>query len=168
METQYFRLLAENELLFRTKIDQLLTKYKAIPVGKGYIDLIISREKAVGLTKELAQLPVAVTSISWWCLCTPESRLQLGCPHGYGGPINRFGEGWFSECVQYPIYEVSEHIIALSEISDDSYLLVSKYCNHVCSYLEDGMTRESYYKECLYPGLWLKVPENWERINYFI
>jgi hypothetical protein len=67
--------------------------------------------------KELAQLPVAVDSLTWSCLCTPESRATLGCPHVYGGPANLFGDGWFSECVQYSDITVADRGIDLDDNS---------------------------------------------------
>jgi len=47
------------------------------PVGNGYIDLIVTRGRAVQLIDELAQLPIIVSDLSWWCLCTVESQAKL-------------------------------------------------------------------------------------------
>ena len=114
------------------------------------------------------RLPVAVESLSWWCWCTPESQANLGCPHGMGGPTNLFGEGWFSECVQYPIISVSDRVIDLNAHSSEPNQLANECSQLLCHYIENELPLESFYSECLHPGLWLYVPETWRRKTYLV
>ncbi len=168
MVTPYMQQLLENDMQHQTAIEQLLLKYKVQPVGVGYIDLILPKGDALALIKELAQLPVAVESLSWWCLCTQQSKATLGCPHGMGGPPNLFGEGWFSECVQYPIISVSDQGVDLDSISVEPGQLANECGQVLCNYIENVLPVEGFYSECLHPGLWLYVPQTWKRRNYFV
>ncbi len=135
-------------------------------MGDGYIDLILPRLRAVALIRELAQLPIAVQRVTWWCHCTTESKAALGCPHGMGGPVNRFGEGWFSECVSYPDFAVEEDGVSLEDASTGARLLAEECSGVVCDYFERDLLLETFYTECLHPGLWLHVPESWRRRWY--
>jgi hypothetical protein len=111
--TPYMQQFLANDQACQNAIEHLLEVYRVQPVGNGYIDLILSCDRAILLIEELAKLPVAVTNLTWWCSCTTESKVQFGCPHGMGGPLNRFGEGWFSECVHFPFFEVENYGINL-------------------------------------------------------
>src|SRR4026207_185373 len=101
----YIQNLQNNPDRFQSAIETLLEKYQVQPVGNGYIDLILKKENSLNLIRELTNLPVAVCSLSWWCHFTLETESQLGCPHGYGGPQDKYGEGMFSECNQYPDFD---------------------------------------------------------------
>ena len=165
--SQYLQNLQDNSEHFQFSIEGLLEKYQVQPVGNGFVDLITEKEKSLNLIDEFSSLSVAVSSISWWCLCTDETKSKYGCPHGMGGPLNRYGEGMFSECVQYPIFDVSE---VLSQIHKNSMTPepFSIKCNEaVANYIIKIFPTESFYSPCLYPGLWLQVPENWRRKYYW-
>lgn len=108
-QTPYMQQLLANDQVYQDEIEHLLEVYRVQPVGNGYIDLILPCDRAILLIEELAKLPVAVTNLTWWCCCTPESKVQFGCHHGMGGPMNEFGEGWFSECVGFPFFEVEKY-----------------------------------------------------------
>lgn len=162
----YFQNLLGNSEHFQRAIDGLLQKYQVQPVGVGYIDLIVEKKKSLALIHELSSLPVAVQSISWWCHSTVETKAKYGCPHGMGGPQNMYGEGRFSECEQYPIID----ILALpSSMNSDAitHQAFSKHCNELAAnYIANVLQTQSFYSPCLYPGLWLRVPEHWKRKYY--
>lgn len=165
--SQYLQNLQDNFEHFQYSIEGLLEKYQVQPVGNGFVDLIIEKEKSLNLIDEFSSLSVAVSSISWWCHYTDETKSKYGCPHGMGGPLNRYGEGMFSECVQYPIFDVSEVLIQIHKNSMTPKTF-SKKCNEaVANYIIKILPTESFYSPCLYPGLWLQVPDNWRRKYYW-
>jgi hypothetical protein len=163
MTTPYMLSLLDNAAHYQDAIQQLLVQHQAQAVGNGYIDIILPRHKAVTLVRDLAQLPVTVESLTWWCLCTPASKATLGCPHGLGGPLNRYGEGWFSECVQYPFFEVAEHGVDLYDPTMEPADLARKCSQIMIDYINDRLPREPFFTKCLHPGLWLHVPDTWVR-----
>lgn len=165
-QTPYMQALQSAGESLQAAIERLMEKYQAQPVGNGYIDLIINGSDAPKLITELATLPVAVVHLTWWCLCTPDSKLQLGCPHGMGGPTNRSGPGWFSECVHYPDFIVDEHGVLLDDLTPSPAALTQQCAQLVINYLQHTLPNEPFYSPCLYPGLWLHVPEHWQRKYY--
>jgi hypothetical protein len=165
-KSRYLENLRENADRFQLEIEGLLEKYEIQPVGTGYIDLILERGKTAHLVQELARLPVAVHYIAWWCHCTPESKLSLGCPHGAGGPPNRLGLGWYSECIGYPDFDVTEHGIQEEDVAIEPQALADQCRELICKYFANVLPNESFYSPCLHPGLWLHVPEGWERKHY--
>jgi hypothetical protein len=167
MSTPYMnRLLAEPEQS-QVAIETLLEECQVTPVGKGYIDLIIARSRAHALIDELAHLPVAVRAVTWWCLCTAETESRLGCPHGVGGPTNPFGEGWLTECVHIPWFNVTDHGVALDDSSVTPEALTDACRRVVCEYIDQGLAAEGFDRACMQPGLWLHVPRHWVRQRYF-
>ncbi len=165
IHTPYMQNLNENADTIQFAIETLLEKY-SVTASNDYIDLIVPRSNSVGLISELAENLVAVEMITWWCLCSPESKDKLGCPHGGGGPGNRYGEGYFSECYQYPYFEVKNYGIELNNLSIEPSDLSSKCARITTSYIKDTFPSEPFFSECLHPGLWLHVPQNWERRFY--
>jgi hypothetical protein len=166
--TPYLKKLQEDPDGFQLAIEDLLAKYCAQPVGNGYIDLILDVNAALKLMDALTRLPVAVRMVSWWCLCTEESKLNLGCPHGGGGPLNQFGEGWFSECYQYPDFDLEEGRINFDDPSTEPHALAHNAKETVSKYLLTTLPTEKFFSPCLYPGLWLEVPRNWSRKHYLV
>jgi hypothetical protein len=163
--TPYMLYLSENQDKVQIALNSLLKKYQVEGVGNGYIDQILSVEKSIILIKELTALNIAVECLSWWCLTTKESRSRLGCPHGMGGPKNRYGEGYFSECDHYPFtsFEVVEANLQSHYISPEN---CARECNQkFMHYLINDFLAEGFYSECLHPGLWLAVPEDWKSLE---
>ncbi len=165
MITPYLQQLLAAPDYFQDAIKQLLDQYHVVPVGNGYIDLIVPITAAVPLIAQLALLPVAVEYVAWWCHCTPQSIARLGCPHGMGGPSDPRGPGWFSECVGYPGVEVADYGVML-EYDSAAPAEVARACHDVITdYLIHRFPVEPFYSPCLTPGLWLYVPENWQRLG---
>jgi hypothetical protein len=167
MKMHYMRQLEANREYFQRPIEEILEQFKAQPAAGGYIDLLIPRSNAVKAIKALAELPVAVVDLSWWCFVTPENIEKNGCPHGYGGPKNRFGVGRFSECDHYPFFSVKEHGVNIEEKMIDATEFALVCSELTCGYLENQLSKEEFFSECLWPGLWLCVPDDWERLRYF-
>ncbi len=168
IKTPYLQNLHNSQDQLQKTIDDLLCQYDVQPVGNGYIDLILDCGRSLQLMDEFSKKAVAVERVSWWCHTTPESALKYGCPHGLGGPLNKFGEGHFSECPQYPEFVVAEHQSPVNEYSLDPLIYAEKCNALVANYINNVLPNESFYSPCLYPGLWLNVPFNWKRKFYWI
>jgi hypothetical protein len=125
-------------------------------------------EHALELIDKLTKLPAAVESLSWWCHTTPESTLKLGCPHGYGGLPNRYGEGSYSECVQYPDFDVLESL-DLKNMHSMTPEIFAETCNQqVIDYLLNVLPNEGFFSSCLCAGIWIVVPDDWRRKYYLV
>jgi hypothetical protein len=167
IKTPYLQNLHNNQDQFQKTIDDLLGKYNVQPVGNGYIDLIVDCDRSLQLVDEFAKMTVAVERLTWWCHTTPESTLKYGCPHGLGGPLNRFGEGHFSECTHYPEFVLAEHHSPIDEYSLEPHLFAEKCSQLVTNYIKNALPNESFYSPCLQPGFWLNVPFDWKRKYYW-
>lgn len=146
-----------------------MTKYKVEPVGYGYIDCIIMKDKLDEFIKEVSTLGVLIIYASWWCYVDPYESNHTGCPHGMGGPESIYYEGWFSE-LQNDFYELDEKIIDNVVASYDKqmvYALNMKSLDGIKRMLEIPFkyTPYEYIKDnkCVNPGLWLLVPDDWKR-----
>lgn len=145
------------------QINHLLEKYQAQPVGNGYIDVIIDRANVFAFLDELTTLGIAVDAVTWWCHYTPLSKETLGCPHGMGGPINKFGEGRFSECEHYPVFDVQAQGVNFKSTGVNAHVLSQQANQLVHNYLTTEWQHEPFYSDCLRPGLWLHLPLDWVR-----
>ena len=79
-------------------------------------------------------LGVQILGFQWWCLVTDGHE-----PCGYGGPLNQYGEGWYSEVAPTE---------ALLEFPDNQA---------VRDYLMHSYPNSSEYKPCHHPGFWLEM-----------
>jgi hypothetical protein len=166
--TSYVQQLQASPDLFQTAIEDVLSQFRVLPVGSGYIDLIVSVRNVRQLIDQLALLPVAVASVSWWCHCTPESRARLGCPHGLGGPQALDGRGWFSECVHYPDVNLRTQDAIPNAETAAPHVVADAYRHTWHDYFDHQFPHEPFYSPCLWPGLWLYVPDEWQRKWYRI
>ena len=126
----------------KTVLDELLVKYKVEPVGCGYIDCIILKENVENFVRELTALGIEITAVSWWCHCTDENKGKYGCPHGLGGPVSVYHDGWFSETCE--LYS--------TDFSNDK----------IMSYIFDEFPAHEHYLPCMVPALCLDVPDDWK------
>ena len=115
-------------------LDNLMRQYKVQPVGKGYIDCIVSLEDVFTFISGLSD--IRIDGLTWWCHCKDQNS---GCPHGMGGLPSEYYDGWFSElCLPLTEFESNEQATAYLETLDASNIL-----------------------ECFRPALWLDVPDAW-------
>ncbi|MBI5295475.1 MAG: hypothetical protein HY869_08360 [Chloroflexi bacterium] len=163
----YLKNLQSDPEKFQIAIEGLLEKYKVQPVGNGYIDLIVDKDISLALVHELTKLTVAIERLTWWCHVTSETKNELGCPHGMGGPQNKFGKGWFSECVGHPDFVVLDAINHLNKSSMLPEIFSTKSNEVVANYIKNIFPSEGFYSPCLYVGLWLCVPDDWTRKFYW-
>ncbi|MCP4178629.1 MAG: hypothetical protein GY756_12770 [bacterium] len=150
------------------QLDLLIDKYKAFPVGTGYIDIITPRDKYVDFINELTELDLVVSSVSWWCNASKENKKKYGCPHGYAGPKTQFG--WFSEIINE--FDNVEEIEQQNFIKLNSTLnkdVIKKINDKAIRIIKNKKTTAntngnilSFQKtQCLTPGIWVKVPDEW-------
>ena len=127
----------------KIQLDGLLVKYKAEPVGRGYIDCIIMNDDLVEFVDEITALGIKIIGFTVWCHCTDEHKEQYNCPHGLGGPESTYHDGWFSEMY-----------------FDDSYFEVENN-ERVVDMIFNRLPMKSWYSPCIMPALWLDVPDSW-------
>jgi hypothetical protein len=139
----------------KEKLDKILNDYKVQPVGKGYIDLIVSRELYKQFVRELIENGFMIKSVSWWEWCADNDD----CKYGLGGPESNFDKGWFAEL---PI-DVDD--IELSDLTPDKAIanVINLIDSKSIQYPDEMISfNESNW---LTPAIWLDVPDNW--INKF-
>ena len=166
--TSYTQHLATHAEQLRDSIDTLLKRFQVVPVGNGYIDLILPIQPSLDLIDALAQLPIAVGALTWWCHCTPTSAMTQGCPHGLGGPNNPFGLGWFSELSGPVGWDVADSGISLANPIHSPLELANACRTAYQSFLLNDWPQRVDFLPCCVPGLWLNVPDDWRRPWYAI
>ena len=125
--------------MIQDDLDIVLVQNKVQPVGKGYIDCIVTKEFVKPFLKQVLALNIKITGLTWWCHCTDSSN---GCPHGMGGTKSKFFDGWFSE-MNWPLVELPP-AAGVSEIMD---------------YVFNQFPKDEDYTPCLVPAFWLCVAE---------
>ena len=166
-DTLYLQELNSNSEKYQRLIDDLLEKYQTQPVHYDYSEIILSLDDSLKFLEELTYINIAVEMVSLWCHVTPENEKLYGCPHGHGGPRDRFGEGWFSEWCELDFY-VKDYGINFDNENILPEFLVKQSNNIVKKYLEHDLPKHEYYLPCTYPSLWLYVPKKWKRIYYLV
>ncbi len=148
----FFAGSAQNQSMNKEKLDQLLERHKAQPVGVGYIDIIVTRENYKKLVTDLIKNGFRINAISWWEWCEGEKKNQFGL----GGPKSRYYNGWFSELSvdlnEIPITTASKE----EEIQEVINVIETKsisLANTIVTFKQSTW---------LTPGLWLDVPEEWK------
>lgn len=131
------------------ELDKLLLKYKAQPVGDGYIDIIVSRENYNDFILELYQNNFNITDISWWEWCF-ENEISK---YGMGGVRSNFYDGWFSE--------LSIDTDKIKEMNRELGLIFINSCieNKTIIFQNKIITFKNH--QWLIPAIWLDVPKDW-------
>ncbi|MDX8363443.1 hypothetical protein [Cytobacillus sp. IB215316] len=165
---KYFEHLELNKEELVAQLDKLLAKYKVQTVGKGYIDCIVMKENLVHFIKEISSLGIIITEVSWWCYVDPTNVESTKCPHGMGGPTAEYYEGWFSE-LENDFFEADE--IKVNTILNSYNIdLISSLNMEILNGINNILKIPLKYSpndfivgnECVNPGLWLLVPDNWD------
>lgn len=159
---RYYEILKIKQNQIQESLEELIKAYKIEPVGKGYLELIVLPQYITSFIKQLAELGVIICGVSWWCYCTDESKTELGCPHGLGGPPSRYFDGWFSETDFYYALEEDEYErIKLIENSEEVFESNSR----ILKYILEDFTKDKNYSKCMTPSLCLHLPDGWKRIG---
>src|ERR1700744_4306598 len=77
----------------KLKLDEILKRHKAQPVGWGYIDIVVARDYYKDFISDLVNNENKIESISWWEWCSNNNESK----YGIGGPKSNYVDGWFSE-----------------------------------------------------------------------
>ncbi|MWV43378.1 hypothetical protein GRF59_07000 [Paenibacillus sp. HJL G12] len=166
----YFEYLNTRKKQFVEQLEYSLKSYKVQPVGNGYIDCITMKDNMKLFINEVSTIGILISVVTWWCYVDPSNNLS-GCPHGMGGPISKYYEGWFSE-LQNEAYEVDEErLSSIIHFYDKQHitLLNQDTMNRIEQILKEPFryTPSEYIKEnkCVIPGLWLLVPDDWKSLS---
>ncbi len=135
-------------MIDKEKLDTILTLYKAQPIGRGYIDVIVKRENVRQLIEELILGGVQINRITWWEYVESNTKRK---GYGMGGPASRYYEGWFSELC------FGDDELNTTVIEDIMKIIENKEIT-----FGDGEKINYKQEECLTPALWLDVPNHWE------
>ena len=167
IKQEYLRILKQEQETFQRDLDKLIDEYEGYSVGIGYIDIIIVRNRIDSFIDALTNLGLAIESVSWWCNATDENKKKFGCPHGYGGPMTKFG--WFSEMC-HDFDEIDEKEIKhlerdytkenIKRINDIAATIIKN--KRTITYA-DGSYLVFEKNPCLTPGFWIRVPDDWRR-----
>ncbi len=161
----YTSKLNQNRSAIRRDLNNLIADYEGTLVGKGYIDIIIVRDKVQPFINELTKLGLAIESISWWCHATDENKKMFGCPHGYGGPMTIFG--WFSEmCHDFDDIDRTEIENLERDYSNENIKRVNDIAAAIIENKRtipdsDGSYLVFENNPCLTPGFWIRIPDGW-------
>ncbi|PZD97248.1 hypothetical protein DNH61_02485 [Paenibacillus sambharensis] len=165
---KYYEYLTANKSLLLNQLEALMVRNKAQSVGSGYIDCIVLKDKLDQFVNEISSLGILISDVSWWCYVDPANG-TTECPHGMGGPKSDYFPGWFSE-LQNNMYEVDKDKIALIVESYDKHnvkLLNQQTVKMIRKILEETFkytpSENIEGNNCVLPGLWLLVPENWQK-----
>ena len=136
----------------KIKLDEILVKHKAQPVGHGYIDIIVSRNNYRGFVTDLVSNSYKVENISWWEWCPDGEESE----YGLGGPESNFYKGWFSEL------SIDVDDLKLStDLNKDELIIeiINRIETKTIDFPNETVTFE--LNKWLTPALWLDVPDHW-------
>jgi hypothetical protein len=149
------------------QINQLIADH-GVYSGTRYSDIIIPRDQFVEFINSLTNIGIAINSVGWWCNATDKNKTKYGCPHGYGGPMTKFG--WFSEmCHDFDEIGEIENELFLSLANDFKPETIKSINEKVIILIlnkrtitfSDGTFLTFENNPCLTPGLALYVPKDW-------
>lgn len=147
------------------QLEKLIELYDIYVVGNGYVDLIIMKDKYSDFIDDLSEIGLMIEGISWWCNATDDNKSKYGCPHGYGGPMTKYG--WFSE-MSHDYDDLENEILVVDIFSQDSVREINEKAKNIIKSKRtityaDGSFLTFKDNPCLTPGLCIYVPENWTR-----
>ncbi len=150
------------------QLNLLIEEFEAYPVGTGYIDIIIIRDRLINFINKLTNIGIVINSVSWWCNATDENKNKYGCPHGLGGPLTKFG--LFTE-IGHDFDDMNkiERELFVSLDNDFNEEIIKKINVKIINLIQN---KQIFIQEniifltfqdnhCLTPGLWLYVPDDW-------
>ena len=114
-------------------LDRIIRELHIQPVGNGYIDLICPPENIGAFIDHMEELHIPIEGFTWWCHVRDGHH-----PCGMGGPLNRYGEGWFSEIYMKDILRFDDY-------------------NSLRCYLLEEYPNNPEYKPCYVPAFWLAL-----------
>jgi hypothetical protein len=135
----------------KSKLDDILQRHKAQPVGQGYIDIIVSRDNYKDFVSELIMNDYRIRSISWWEWCPKDKENE----YGLGGPESKYFDGWFSE-IPAEVDDLDYDTTFGNEVV--TKYVIDKIENKTISFSDETVIfKESNW---LTPAIWLDVPND--------
>lgn len=165
---QYYDYLNLHKQKIMDDLETLFRKHKVEPIGNGYIDCIIQKNNLKAFINEISSLGIIINTCSWWCYVNPND-INTGCPHGMGGPKSDYYERWYSE-LENDFCSIDEDGLntALNLFNKEFvYLFNMKMLDRINKMLKTPFrytpTEFIDGNKCVTPGLWILVPDDWER-----
>jgi sulfur carrier protein ThiS len=128
------------------KLNEIILKCKAQPVGNGYIDIIVSRIYYKQFITEIIESGFIIEAISWWEFSDTINKSK----YGMGGPKSRYYDGWFSEI------PVSLDEITIQENEKIQAVIENKKIQFQNETIAFDKNRS------IVPGFWIQVPDEWK------
>ena len=138
------------------RLDQILDSHKAEPVGKGYIDIIVHRDKYRSFIERVLSEGFQISAISWWEYLESDEKESK---YGMGGPRSRFYLGWCSELIEIDDVKTSDN-------AEDSIREIAAIIENKEIQFPDGDRVAFKTHSFLTPAFWIDVPPNWDNKYY--
>ena len=136
----------------KTKLDEILDKHKAQPVGHGYIDIIVCRDNYKDFIIDIVNNGFKIESVSWWEWCADKKENE----YGPGGPKSIYYNGWFSEIPT----NVDDIIVSIGATNENIISeIVKRIETKTISFSDETVTFTK--SKWLTPAIWLDVPDDW-------
>ncbi len=136
----------------KSTLDNILEKHKAQPVGRGYIDIIVSRDNYKDFIFDLVTSGYKIDSVSWWEWCEDKNESR----YGLGGPESVFYRGWFSEIpVRVDDFSFSADTTKENIVQE----ILTKIESKSISFSDETVTFKA--SNWLTPAIWLNVADDW-------
>lgn len=161
----YIDFLVKHQTEKQIELENLLEKYKVQPVGDGFTDLILTMDLLESFILDLTTHGFIVQTIAWWCHCTDGNQQNFGCPHGMGGPKSLYYDGWFSEMGYYQDVPETDLQNIRTPFQVDEIASVN---NRMLQLAKQDLVQNKISLDCLVPGIWLYIPEDWYRKRYLV
>lgn len=134
----------------KIKLDNILEKYRAQPVGHGYIDIIVSRNNYSDFVEEIVKNGYKIVSVSWWEHCLDNREPE----YGLGGPESIFYDGWFAK-IPTEVDDIQFPADCIEQEKIDAIINLIK--TKIISFADEEKTFKD--NQWLTPAIWLDVPD---------
>jgi len=153
----YISRLEQHAATIKPRLDQLLVDLEATPVGHGYIDIIVLRDRWDVFVDSVTGIGIAISHMTLWCHASEANQARYGCPHGLGGPMTK--HGWITEMAGDWVFNAEALVPVAEDVDGDGRDRVDRWN----AAARDSLRSDLFCNQspCYLPGFWLKVPEGW-------
>ncbi len=137
------------------RLDQILDFHKGQPVGNGYSEIIVHRDRYKPFIKDVLSGGFRIWAICWWEYCDSIEKSK----YGMGGPPSRFYPGWFSEIC------IGDDDLRAQDSPETATLEITAIIENKEIRYSDGVTITFKEHSFLTPSFCLNVPDNWKNIQ---
>ena len=144
------------EVRSQERLDQILDFHKGEPVGRGYSEIIVHRDRYKPFIKDVLSEGFRISAISWWEYRDSVEKSE----YGMGARPSWFYPGLFSElCIR-------DDDIKVQNDAEEAILEITAIIENKEIHFPDGDMVTFKEHSFLTPGFWLEVPPNWKN-KYF-